>query len=91
LHEFKILKRKQLSTQSADEIKKWEISVSLSQAKRVKICRFFDGIQATYSYIIRCFACLAHLELKRVLGHMGKEVTELQRKLHSEELHDLYS
>jgi hypothetical protein len=91
LQEFKIPKRKQLSTQSGEETKKWEISVSLSQAKRVKICKLFNGIQATYFYILCCFACVAYLELERALGHKGKEVTGIQRKLYREELHDLYS
>jgi hypothetical protein len=73
LQEFKIPKRKELPTQSADETKKWEISISLSQ-ERVKICRFFIGIQATYSYILHYFAYVAYLEMKRVLEHKGKFV-----------------
>lgn len=52
------------------------------------MCRSFNGIQAAYSYVLRCFAYVAYLELERVLGHTGKEVTEIQRKLHCEELHD---
>jgi hypothetical protein len=89
---LQIPQRKQLSTESADETKKGQFlrtRILFVSAPRVKMCRYFNGIQATY--IVRYFAYLADLELKRVLGPRRKEVIEIQRILHNEGLQDLYS